>query len=468
MPPKNVHGKPDAAARCLKQAAKHGAPFAALAQSKKRLIVCLAVFGEPKADARRKSRKCGKYKGQPAGGNGGKLVSLYGERVSHPAPGPPLPGSAPAVEEEEEEEEEEVEEEEDAVWTCEPAYYDTNDGCDCSCGIPDPDCEKQWNDGSGFKRIGSSSEAVFGCPQGSICTKAGKCVAPPTPAYCAKGKSGKAAGPEGFGGRVVNGGDADQCIASFAWLGNCGGTAIAPNLVLTAGHCVDQAVQTIIDKPVFVGINEWDGPGKSSCCAGGYATTYIKEIHVHPDYLCIDDDLAILVVDPPIPDRFVACPAPATLESGTEVLALGLGATDSSGANLPGHLQVAAHEIYDGKVCEYFKWFEGSCPASEAADGGYAAKFYCSAGGWHGDPGIADPASYSYICFGDSGSGLLHWTGGEWTVAGVVSWGYGDPNSDRGCGMFPESFVNLAHPNAKAFVNKFLKKSANNECAGWA
>ncbi|HWB76678.1 MAG TPA: hypothetical protein VG755_17050 [Nannocystaceae bacterium] len=26
------------------------------------------------------------------------------------------------------------------VWNCDPDYYGTDDGCDCGCGIPDPDC----------------------------------------------------------------------------------------------------------------------------------------------------------------------------------------------------------------------------------------------------------------------------------------------------------------------------------------
>jgi cysteine-rich repeat protein len=25
-------------------------------------------------------------------------------------------------------------------WSCNTAYYGTNDGCDCGCGVPDPDC----------------------------------------------------------------------------------------------------------------------------------------------------------------------------------------------------------------------------------------------------------------------------------------------------------------------------------------
>jgi len=30
--------------------------------------------------------------------------------------------------------------EQDAFWTCDPGWYGTGDGCDCGCGIADPDC----------------------------------------------------------------------------------------------------------------------------------------------------------------------------------------------------------------------------------------------------------------------------------------------------------------------------------------
>eukprot|EP01102_Stenamoeba_stenopodia_P004583 TRINITY_DN14888_c0_g1_i1.p1 TRINITY_DN14888_c0_g1~~TRINITY_DN14888_c0_g1_i1.p1 ORF type:complete len:146 (-),score=10.04 TRINITY_DN14888_c0_g1_i1:118-555(-) len=40
-----------------------------------------------------------------------------------------------------------------ANWTCNPAYYNANDGCDCECGAPDPDC--------------LYSTLVYNCPDGS-------------------------------------------------------------------------------------------------------------------------------------------------------------------------------------------------------------------------------------------------------------------------------------------------------------
>jgi len=30
-------------------------------------------------------------------------------------------------------------------WTCNPIYYNQNDGCDCDCGVRDPDCDKEFN-----------------------------------------------------------------------------------------------------------------------------------------------------------------------------------------------------------------------------------------------------------------------------------------------------------------------------------
>ena len=50
-----------------------------------------------------------------------------------------------------------------ATWTCNPNYYNANDGCDCGCGVTDPDCADtmasscQWCD-----NVGSCSNTL-GC-----------------------------------------------------------------------------------------------------------------------------------------------------------------------------------------------------------------------------------------------------------------------------------------------------------------
>ena len=63
-----------------------------------------------------------------------------------------------------------------AEWTCEPAYYGANDGCDCACGVQDPDCD----DPEAF-RDQVFGPQVFGCDHsvgfGATCVD-GECAAP--------------------------------------------------------------------------------------------------------------------------------------------------------------------------------------------------------------------------------------------------------------------------------------------------
>jgi hypothetical protein len=49
-----------------------------------------------------------------------------------------------------------------AGWTCSAFYYDADDGCDCACGAPDPDCD-------------DASALVYGCAPGQTCSAAGEC-----------------------------------------------------------------------------------------------------------------------------------------------------------------------------------------------------------------------------------------------------------------------------------------------------
>jgi len=65
-----------------------------------------------------------------------------------------------------------------ADWTCPKDYYNANDGCDCECGAPDPDCAKSQTivlncDQSGYDQaIGLDTSLI---PQ---CNTQGKCVYP--------------------------------------------------------------------------------------------------------------------------------------------------------------------------------------------------------------------------------------------------------------------------------------------------
>jgi V8-like Glu-specific endopeptidase len=50
-----------------------------------------------------------------------------------------------------------------AEWTCEPSYFGTQDGCDCGCGVADPDC-------------GEPGQELLNCDGGEICDATGTCV----------------------------------------------------------------------------------------------------------------------------------------------------------------------------------------------------------------------------------------------------------------------------------------------------
>jgi hypothetical protein len=55
------------------------------------------------------------------------------------------------------------------TWTeCSSSFYGTNDGCDCACGAPDPDCL-------------TDPSNVFGCPGNITCLPSGVCNVPPPP-----------------------------------------------------------------------------------------------------------------------------------------------------------------------------------------------------------------------------------------------------------------------------------------------
>lgn len=49
-------------------------------------------------------------------------------------------------------------------WTCEPAYYGTNDGCDCGCGALDPDCMNPTQEACQYcNNPGSCAQGQMGC-----------------------------------------------------------------------------------------------------------------------------------------------------------------------------------------------------------------------------------------------------------------------------------------------------------------
>ncbi|HWB76402.1 MAG TPA: hypothetical protein VG755_15640, partial [Nannocystaceae bacterium] len=65
-------------------------------------------------------------------------------------------------------------------WTCNPAFYGTDDGCDCGCGALDPDCADNTAASCGFcGDAGSCDTTGAGCPGIIDPVDNTSCVAPP-------------------------------------------------------------------------------------------------------------------------------------------------------------------------------------------------------------------------------------------------------------------------------------------------
>jgi PKD domain len=54
-----------------------------------------------------------------------------------------------------------------AGWTCDPTFYNAEDGCDCGCGAFDPDC-------------GKPDQELYNCNQGQYCGQSGTCESLPS------------------------------------------------------------------------------------------------------------------------------------------------------------------------------------------------------------------------------------------------------------------------------------------------
>ena len=257
---------------------------------------------------------------------------------------------------------------------------------------------------------------------------------------------------------------------------------IAPGLVLTAAHCVEDTSTDVNDDVnpglpgdyLRVGGNRIDRANghrvTAACCPFGTLTVRVRATGavIHPSYNpnSFVNDLALIFVEPTngaasIPADFSACPTRAALSVGDATMALGLGATTNDGNSYPAWLQYAVQEINDPSVCPYSQWNAGAL----------TAYFYCVSGNWHGNPGVEpDPGDYRYVCSGDSGSGLMKREGDAWEVAGVASFAYGN-GGDRRCGLFPSGYAKLNHPEAVSFVKPYLVQyrtaAGLAQCPGW-
>lgn len=219
----------------------------------------------------------------------------------------------------------------------------------------------------------------------------------------------------------------------------CGGTLIAPKLVLTASHCTAGAKPTSIE--VIAGRRELSDTSSGSVTAVGGVST-------NPDSDLMGqfprNDLSILVLEDAVPG---GTPLPiAAVEGGADdaLYAPGESLTVAGWGMLHDPNQVGVYSPDGLQSTTVVRQSDSSC--DEVYGTAFAASDMICAG-----DGIPSP------CYGDSGGGLVAPTtatpdpaiAADWKLVGVVSWG-------QGCGTpgFPGVYVRVTAPDLHAYATQ--------------
>ncbi|MEC8050995.1 MAG: hypothetical protein VX210_09410, partial [Myxococcota bacterium] len=141
-------------------------------------------------------------------------------------------------------------------WLCDESYYGTNDGCDCGCGVLDPDC---------------SSSAASAC-QYTLCT--GQTLDPNDPTLCATPGFTESANQRWrFVRRLPNDGSNTHFMARVSSL------AFGADGNFATAHEEDQITQAVTPAD-FMGPTLWDG--NLNIYDGGHAS-HLDMLHNSPN-----------------------------------------------------------------------------------------------------------------------------------------------------------------------------------------
>jgi secreted trypsin-like serine protease len=187
------------------------------------------------------------------------------------------------------------------------------------------------------------------------------------------------------GGTTVPAGAYPDVVLVAAPMALCTGTLIAPDVVLTAGHCIDTD-----PKEVLVDSVDYAKPG-GEVIAVKSATAYPDWEHHY--------DVGVLVLDHPAAPRPRAIASGCTLAPGARVQVVGFGLTTPAGTGENSRLHQATLTVDDATCAD-----DPACEPAIAPGGELIA-------GGHGTDS----------CFGDSGGPLYLGS----ALIGVVSRGVG-------------------------------------------
>ena len=193
------------------------------------------------------------------------------------------------------------------------------------------------------------------------------------------------------GGTAVPAGEWPDTVAVLASNAMCSGTLIAPDVVLTAGHCIDTH-----PKVVVVGSVDLAKPGGTAIA--------VKSATAYPRWQS-SYDVGVLVLEHPAPahPRAIAsrCSIKEHLTAGEKVHVVGFGLTTLSGEGTNTRLHEAMIPVLDASCTQ-----DSACQPSVAPGGEFTA----------GGSGVD-------ACFGDSGGPIYMDTKGGAALVGVVSRG---------------------------------------------
>ena len=197
----------------------------------------------------------------------------------------------------------------------------------------------------------------------------------------------------------------------------CGGTLIAPDLVLTAAHCVQDSESGLTHPGVLV----VGRPDASGLLGNITEERLIESIHVHPQYNAssFSYDAALLRLRTPFPDAKVLTPAESTSAwpSGQMARIAGWGVTQT-GNGLPSSRLMAGslHAVPDD-ACGSDRWFTVGGLSFQGYDSKFRAESMVCA------IGVTAQAPVD-TCQGDSGGPLVAGSGDTAKLVGITSWGY--------------------------------------------
>ena len=200
---------------------------------------------------------------------------------------------------------------------------------------------------------------------------------------------------------LVSSSEPDDFYAQF-----CGGSIVSAEWIVTAAHCVPGAAAADID--VLAGVTTLGEPGSTRVA--------LQEIISHPQYNTLENDIALLRLASPL-DLDGAEKTPIALPftqqsaswpaSGDSATVSGWGNTSTTSGAFPDVLMAAVVDVLTDPP-------ETQCGSYTTSD--YLPSLMLCA---------AEMTLGKDSCQGDSGGPLAVDVAGAWTLAGIVSWGFG-------------------------------------------